>query len=345
MSKQEPIAVMNDQSTSGTGTPLVTIAITAFNAEDTIERAVLSALAQEWRPVEILVVDDASSDATVERVATMETQHPEIRLIRHSVNQGVAAARNTLIEHATGEFIVFFDDDDQSAQHRVAAQLGRIKSYEARFSPAGPVICHSARRLTMPDGGHRIEAAMGSSLAEVDLAPNGLAVAERVLTGRPIAGGFGALATCSQAARRDTYVQLGGFDPQFRRSEDTEFAIRAALAGAHFVGIAEPLVEQTMTLSSEKSLVNECQAMLALLDKHREFFGSVQAYSFARRWIELKHHWLAGHRGRFALGLAGLAARAPLQTARRCAYAIPMTGSRAWMRRFHRVGSSRGIAA
>ena len=272
----------------------------------------------------------------------MEAQHSEVRLIRHLVNRGVAAARNTLIEQAAGEFIVFFDDDDRSVRHRVTAQVGRIEAYEARFSPAGPVICHAARRQAMPDGGHRIETALGASLGKACRAPSGRAVAERVLTGRPVAGGFGALATCSQAARRDTYVQLGGFDPQFRRSEDTEFAIRAALAGAHFVGIAEPLVEQTMTLSSEKSLLNECEAMLAVLDKHWGVFDSGQAHRFARRWIELKHLWLAGHNGRFALGLAGLAARAPLQTARRLVYALPMTGSRAGMRRFHQRGAPKG---
>lgn len=316
--------------------PLATIAITAFNAEDTITGAVASALAQDWRPIEILVVDDASTDTTAERIAAMAIDHPEIRLIRHPVNLGVAAARNTLVQSANGEFLIFFDDDDESVPHRVSAQIARIREYEARFRPVGPVLCHSARSQKMPDGSQRIEAAMGDDLSPDARAPCGLPVAERVLTGRPIAGGFGALATCSQAARRSGYLLVGGFDPAFRRSEDTDFAVRVALAGGHFIGIAEPLVHQTMTMSSEKTLSAEYEATLALLDKHRAVFGTTKAHRFARRWIEAKYEWLAGRRVRFLLKLAALLAQAPVQTAFRIAYALPMSGSRRGWRALHR---------
>jgi GT2 family glycosyltransferase len=315
--------------------PLVTIAVTAFNAEDTIERAIASALAQSWRPVEILVVDDASTDGTVELVSSVARKHPEIKLIRHKENQGVGEARNTLIQAAVGQFVVFFDDDDVSVPHRVCTQIKRIIAYEHRFAPEGLVVCHSARRQTMPDGGKRIERAMGDRLALTEPAPSGKRVAERVLTGRPITGGLGASATCSQAARRSTYQHIGGFDPAFRRSEDTEFCIRAALAGGHFIGIAEPLVEQTMTLSSEKTLSAEYEAMMSVLDKHQSVFGTARAHSFARRWLWLKYQLLAGRRVSFAIGLAVLAIKAPLQTVRRFVYALPMSESRAGVRRLH----------
>lgn len=67
---------------------LVTIGITAFNAVPTIERAVRSALAQSWRPIEILVMDDCSSDATPEILASLAAKHPEIRLFRSETNWG-----------------------------------------------------------------------------------------------------------------------------------------------------------------------------------------------------------------------------------------------------------------
>lgn len=322
--------------------PQATIAITAFNAEDTIERALASALAQDWRPIEILVVDDASSDSTADRVADAASRHPDIRLIQHATNQGVAAARNSLLEAATGEFVIFFDDDDESVPHRVSAQIARIEDYEARFAPAGPVICHAARLQTLPDGSERIETTIGTSPNTMSPAPHGRAVAERVLTGRPLAGGFGALATCSQAARRSAYTLVGGFDPTFRRSEDTELAVRLALADAHFVGIAEPLVHQTMTLSEEKALTAERDAMLAVLDKHYAVFRDSRAHRFARRWTELKYEWLAGQRIRFAAALAALALRAPVRTAQRVIYALPMSSSRAGWRRLHQHGALAG---
>lgn len=316
--------------------PLVTVAVTSFNAEGTIARALESALAQDWRPIEIVVVDDASSDATPQKIAAIAAEHPEIRLIRHGENRGVAVARNTLVASARGEFVVFFDDDDESVPHRVSAQIARIREYEARVAADVPILCHSARSQTMPDGTKRVETAMGADLDPAEPAPRGRRVAERVLLGRPISGGFGALATCSQAARRAVYTSVGGFDPAFRRSEDTDFAIRVALAGGHFVGIAEPLVHQTMAVSSEKTLSIEYEATLALLDKHRGVLGTAKMGDFARRWIEAKYEWLAGRRAGFALRLAALLFIAPVQTALRLSYALPMSGSRRAQRTLHR---------
>lgn len=318
--------------------PLATIAMTAFNAEDTIARALTSALAQDWRPVEILVVDDASSDGTADRISAVAAAHPEVRLVRHERNQGVAAARNTLLDQAKGAFVVFFDDDDESVPHRVSTQIARIEAYEARFAPDGPVICHAARRQTAPDGSERVEPTMGCNADHA--APHGRAVAERILTGRPLADGYGALATCSQAARRETYARLGGFDPTFRRSEDTELSIRLALAGAHFVGVAEPLVRQTLTLAGEKTLTAEREAMLAVLDKHRGVFADAGAHAFARRWTALKFDWLAGRRAVFVAGLARLALSRPLDVARRLMWALPLSGSRAGVRRMHRLAEA-----
>ena len=58
-------------------------------------------------------------------------------------------------------------------------------------------------------------------------APQGLAVAWRILAGYPLDDGNGACPTCSQMARRETYKLVGGFDPNFRRNEDTELCVRS----------------------------------------------------------------------------------------------------------------------
>ena len=60
--------------------PLVTIGITAWNSAGTIETAIHSALAQDWRPIEILVVDDASTDETAIILARIAAKHIEIRV-------------------------------------------------------------------------------------------------------------------------------------------------------------------------------------------------------------------------------------------------------------------------
>jgi glycosyltransferase involved in cell wall biosynthesis len=61
--------------------PLVTIGLTAFNAEDTIARALGSALAQTWRPIEVIVVDDASTDSTLSILREIAAPHAIIKIL------------------------------------------------------------------------------------------------------------------------------------------------------------------------------------------------------------------------------------------------------------------------
>ena len=84
--------------------------------------------------------------------------------------------------------------------------------------------------------------------------PFGLSVAKRILLGKHLKDGYGACPTCSQMARLSTYKIVSGFDSKFRRGEDTDLIIRLAINGTHFIGIQEALVEQTMTISPDKSV-------------------------------------------------------------------------------------------
>ncbi|HEV7437261.1 MAG TPA: glycosyltransferase [Pseudorhizobium sp.] len=315
--------------------PLVTIGVTSYNCESSLDRAICSALDQDWPALEIVIVDDASSDRTWEKILALSTIHPNIRAFRQSENGGVAAARNRILAEARGEFVAFFDDDDVSAPGRVRRQVERITGYEAELSGGAPVICHTARRQVGTDGSTRVEPTMGQQ--EGKLAPRGEAVAHRILFGAPLEDGYGALATCSQMARTQTYRQIGGFDPVFRRVEDTDFCVRLALVGGHFVGIAEPLVTQTLTPTSDKSLEGELAFKLMLVDKHRAVFAGEEHYRYCREWLITKHHWLAGDRIGFAARMGVAALRHPLWTWQRLRLALPnLEGNRAFSR-FHRA--------
>ena len=312
---------------------LVTVGITAFNAAPTIEGAVRSALAQSWRPIEIVVVDDYSTDATPETLAALAARHPEIRFFRQETNQGVAAARNRILAEARGEFVAFFDDDDESLPERVETQRARILSYERQFAKGALVICHTARLLLYPDGSEQTVPTMGA--LEGRPAPAGLSVVERILLGKRLKYGYGACATCSQMARRSTYDLVGGFDPALRRCEDTDLNIRLGILGAHFVGVARPLVVQNMTKTSEKNLLEEYRNILLLMDKHREFIDRRGQYEFCQHWVRAKQAWLEGQRVRFARAMAMLALFHPLLTASRLALAVPNLGLNRAFSRFH----------
>ena len=132
--------------------PLITIGITCYNAADTIAKAIKSAQAQSWPVKEIIIVDDHSTDATVQILQGLG-QNPQIRIFLSEKNNGVAASRNRIIKESKGDFIVFFDDDDVSAPDRLECQYARITEYERLLSDGRAVICHTARTQRYPGTG------------------------------------------------------------------------------------------------------------------------------------------------------------------------------------------------
>lgn len=312
--------------------PLISIGLTCYNAAQTIERAVKSALCQNWKNTEIIIVDDASNDETLSILKQIIAEHSAIKVIYQKTNQGVAAARNVIINNAKGEFIVFFDDDDESQLTRLEKQYERIVSYEQEYAKEGFVICHTARTQNYPDGVVRHEATMGTGDG---IAPHGESVALRILTGKPVKDVFGSTATCSQMARTATYKMLNGFDESFRRSEDTEFNVRAARQGAHFIGINEALVTQTMTYASDKTLKDENFYMLKLLEKNENFIDRYSSYNFCIKWMAGKNDFLEGRKIIFLFKLCSLLLSNPILTMKRIFWSLPNIGFNIRTRRHH----------
>jgi succinoglycan biosynthesis protein ExoO len=92
--------------------PDVSVVIAAYDAADFIGRAVASALAQAGPTLEVLVIDDASTDATCAQVERLAERDPRIRLIRRARNGGPSAARNAGIDVARGRWVAVLDADD-----------------------------------------------------------------------------------------------------------------------------------------------------------------------------------------------------------------------------------------
>jgi len=136
-------------------------------------------------------------------------------------------------------------------------------------------------------------------------------------------------------ARLSTYHLLGGFDPDFRRSEDTDFNIRLAKIGGHFVGIAKPMVLQYMTKTPEKSLKDEQKYTLMLLDKHRDVPDRYGLYNYCCHWIDLKRAWLDKKILPFIFSILTLVISHPVHTFCRLFAAIPNIGLNKNFGRFH----------
>ncbi|MGP9565910.1 glycosyltransferase [Halomonas casei] len=102
--------------------PLVSVVVPAFNAENTIGVALKSLLAQSWSNLEVIVVDDASTDGTAKRVEKRARLEPRLTLIRHEKNQGAYSARNTGVRAARGAFVTVHDSDDWSHPQKIERQ-------------------------------------------------------------------------------------------------------------------------------------------------------------------------------------------------------------------------------
>src|SRR5260221_14610312 len=102
----------------------VSVVIPLYNCADRIEGAIRSALDQTPMPIEIIVVDDASTDPI--DAAALAAIDPCVRVIRHEVNRGGGVARNTGIEEARGELIAFLHADDRWLPGKIERQLSQI---------------------------------------------------------------------------------------------------------------------------------------------------------------------------------------------------------------------------
>ncbi|MDR0427453.1 MAG: glycosyltransferase [Dysgonamonadaceae bacterium] len=94
----------------------ISIIIPVYNVAEFIERCLLSALNQTYSDIEIILVNDATPDSGIETAETIIQKHPRkesVKIIHHPENKGLAAARNTGIKHASGDYIFFLDGDDE----------------------------------------------------------------------------------------------------------------------------------------------------------------------------------------------------------------------------------------
>ena len=111
-------------------TPCVSVIIAAYNAQDTLARAVSSALAQKIS-VEVLIIDDASSDDTVRVAQELALAHDNVRLIVSTENGGPSIARNKGLAAAQGDWVAILDADDAFLPGRLQRMIGLARRHEA----------------------------------------------------------------------------------------------------------------------------------------------------------------------------------------------------------------------
>jgi glycosyltransferase involved in cell wall biosynthesis len=107
--------------------PSISVVIPTYNRAQNLIKALSSVSQQTYQPVEIIVVDDGSTDETESVVRSFRSElnktSTTVEFIQHNTNKGPAAARNTGIEHATGDFVAFLDSDDWWLDQKLELQM------------------------------------------------------------------------------------------------------------------------------------------------------------------------------------------------------------------------------
>jgi glycosyltransferase involved in cell wall biosynthesis len=183
--------------------PLVSVIVPCYNGADFLEGALRSALAQSYPEVEVVVVDDGSTDSSPE----IARRFP-VRYIRQE-NRGLCEARNAGIRESKGSYLVFLDADDRLKPQAIVNGLGAL---ELRPDCA------------MAVGDHVFIAANGSHLADSAKEDPLGSYYEALLKSNFIE------MISSVLFRRSIFDEVGGFDPTLRVAEDYELYLRVARA-------------------------------------------------------------------------------------------------------------------
>lgn len=107
--------------------PLVSIIIPVFNGSTTLPTVVRSIKSQSWTNLEIVIVDDCSTDSTYLVASRLAKSDSRIKVIRHHANQGTYVVRNTGLRHSTGDYITVHDADDYSHCQKIEKQVQALE--------------------------------------------------------------------------------------------------------------------------------------------------------------------------------------------------------------------------
>lgn len=132
--------------------PAVSVVITAYNQAHCLGAAVESVLAQDVEGLEVVIADDASTDATPDVVRDLEARHPgTVRAVLAPANRGVAANRNAGLAAARGTYITWLDGDDVFLPGKLARERAALAAHpEARWAYSQVIIVDAARHAERP---------------------------------------------------------------------------------------------------------------------------------------------------------------------------------------------------
>jgi teichuronic acid biosynthesis glycosyltransferase TuaG len=259
----------------------VSVIIPAHNSSATLIEALDSVVNQTYPISEIIVVDDASIDDTVEVFKAWEAKvktKANIELICHHQNTGPAGARNHGIRKASGEWVAFLDGDDAWLAGKTEAQLNTAQRH-----PDADMLCGRSIPLTLDEANFITTPTFGAVPLTLD----------DFITHNPVT-------TSTVMARRKVLLDAGLFDEQFRGPEDYDLWLR--IASQHECLDCETTLARYRTTSGSLSMDDRTflPQVLAVLEKAFAPGGALAEHSGQRRLAFAEQYssasWMAYNR-------------------------------------------------
>lgn len=244
----------------------LTASIALFNSADKIKRAISSIKYQTWKgPLEILVIDDCSTDGSADIVEKLRKKDERIRLIKLEKNVGLGAVRNIQIQEAKGEYLAFLDADDEWMPEKVEKQF-KILQEAYRDENSDNILCSVNLLYVNPETGKSHKAIQPDEPYEKR---------DILLWGanRPTP----VIAAC--LGKTKTYLNAGPFDENLRKTQDWDFSIRFYCANGRFCFVrGEPLYKYFFS-GANRNPVDIENSIRYLFNKHKQLFIENDLYT------------------------------------------------------------------
>ena len=219
------LATMRRRSEADGGGPVISLVMPVHNPDRAwLEAAIESVLAQVYPRLELCIADDASTHAHVRVVLELAAADPRVRVLYRTEQGGIAAASNSALQVATGEFVGFIDNDDVLRPHALYAMAAYL-----REQPEADVVYSDEDKL-LPDG------SFGVPTFKPDFSPDRL-LAENYINHFTV-------------VRRTLAATVGGFREGFDGSQDHDLMLRVTEAARHVGHVPDVLYAWRMAPGS-----------------------------------------------------------------------------------------------
>jgi glycosyltransferase involved in cell wall biosynthesis len=237
--------------------PKYSAILTTYNSQESVVEALRSINSQLIPPSQIIIVDDASSDSTVEIIRKEIIKNFNTTLIVNEENRGQSWGRNLGAQMATTEYLLFFDDDDASLPNRSAIHLKHlVKGSKTSYVSSKKIYSKNYAVA-------HINSDLAVSIMDIETAFKLIFLGQELSPVVKIA-----VPSCTLAVEREAFLKIGGFDIQLKRLEDMDFFLKCIQNNYEINWSSEIGVLRYHSEGTDKSFGQDSKYEALLIDRY-----------------------------------------------------------------------------